>query len=38
MLPSLRTEPWTFDETIDLPSELGLRYEVVDGALLIGAP
>lgn len=33
-----RTGPWTFDETVDLPDDLGLRYEVVDGALVIGQP
>lgn len=38
MLPYLRTEPWTFDETIDLPRDQGLRYEVVDGALLVSPP
>lgn len=38
MLPHLRTGPWTFDETADLPGGLGVRYEVVDGALVIGQP
>lgn len=38
MLPYLRTEPWTFDETIDLPREPGYRYEVVDGVLHVAPP
>ncbi len=38
MQPYLRDEPWTFDETIDLPDGLGLRYEVVDGVLVVGPP
>ena len=38
MVQPLRTQPWTFDETAELPDRLGLRYEVVDGALVVGPP
>ncbi len=38
MQPHLHEKSWTFDETIDLPDDRGLRYEVVDGVLVVGPP